>query len=873
MTMHAEYAAGDHPLLELAMLITPPDRDLMQALCTAPLAEALAEPIAAGYIRLDPAGWSIPDAVRTQVEAALQHSPASIHDHYLRLIKALRERLEHAAAADQRAAREHREQQLVAYFKTTAELLIRQDPTRLGELVALVPAALLLQAEHRHWWSYYHGLGFGLRDEYAEALAILGPLTDQPAVLPLIRARALNSAATFARYSGDYELALRSYQASYALWEQLGDRVRQAYVLLNEGSLHYHLQSYEQANACLSASLAAFEAEQLEYLQALTLINLGLLARDQGQWELALERFDRAASMLEAQGALDFLGRVANNIGEVELLRGRYAEATRWFEQALTQMTTRVYWIDAYLNLGLTHHTQAEYAAALSDYQHALELVEELGRQEIAALVLYRIGQVWQAQGALDAAFAHYQRAIAAVEASRAPMHDVSLQMSLLGRWQAIYEAMVRLCLLRGDAAAAFHYAERARARAFADLLLRQSQAVPSDTAAPVELNELQAALPADTLVIAFMTLGSYGPDAGLLAALPPSADQLRAILAHPAELWAFGVTRSELRTQRCGLNPNLLVATSAYQRDGRRFLRPAVLQRIDKDLLQPFTDQWRGCSNLVLVPHGELHHIPWSAVGAGGEPLLERAVMLSTVPSATVLLHLLQRVPSAYAHACLVLGYNNPAQNLRHTEAEAATVATLTAGVLWPSAPGCAQRLLTEAEDYRWIHLACHGEFNLDAPLESWLAVGPGERLSAADILAHGRFPAELVTLSACQSGVSQILRGDEPMGLVRAFLGTGARAVLVTLWPVEDVSARLMMETFYTQLQAQTIPNLPAALQHAQRTLRAITVAEVQARIPGWNPQELGLPDDPAACPFADPSFWAAYVLVGGALTSTLS
>jgi CHAT domain-containing protein len=162
---------------------------------------------------------------------------------------------------------------------------------------------------------------------------------------------------------------------------------------------------------------------------------------------------------------------------------------------------------------------------------------------------------------------------------------------------------------------------------------------------------------------------------------------------------------------------------------------------------------------------------------------------------------------------------------------------------------------------------LACHGEFDLDDPLRSWLEIGPNERLSAADVIGSFALDAELVVLSACRSGVSRVLRGDEPMGLVRAFLSAGARAVLVTLWPVEDSSARLLMERFYLAMQAETACDPAAALQIAQSYLRGLTLAQARDILAGWGEEVADItPNESAARPYADPAFWAAYVLVGG-------
>jgi CHAT domain-containing protein len=195
--------------------------------------------------------------------------------------------------------------------------------------------------------------------------------------------------------------------------------------------------------------------------------------------------------------------------------------------------------------------------------------------------------------------------------------------------------------------------------------------------------------------------------------------------------------------------------------------------------------------------------------------------------------------------------------------------------GEFWRGGTGMCRRLQAEAGQYRWLHLACHGEFDHDYPLQSWLEIGPDEHLTAADIMANVSLHTDLVVLSACRSGVSKVLRGDEPMGLVRALLCAGARAVLLTLWPVEDRSARLLMERFYaTLLEHGPAIEPAAALRMAQHYLRQLTVADVRTRCSRWGDDvsDLAAMDD-AARPYADPAFWAAYVLIGGAVPASTS
>ncbi len=101
-------------------------------------------------------------------------------------------------------------------------------------------------------------------------------------------------------------------------------------------------------------------------------------------------------------------------------------------------------------------------------------------------------------------------------------------------------------------------------------------------------------------------------------------------------------------------------------------------------------------------------------------------------------------------------------------------------------------------------LHFACHGRFEADHPLESRIELAPdgggGKQpdLTARDVLRLD-LKATLVTLSACESGLSKIHPGEELVGLTRSFLYAGTPAMLVNLWSVHDESTGALMERFY--------------------------------------------------------------------------
>ena len=145
---------------------------------------------------------------------------------------------------------------------------------------------------------------------------------------------------------------------------------------------------------------------------------------------------------------------------------------------------------------------------------------------------------------------------------------------------------------------------------------------------------------------------------------------------------------------------------------------------------------------------------------------------------------------------------------------------------------------------------------------------LGAGETLTAHQVLEGLHLSCELVTLSACESGLSRVRRGDELMGLVRAFMVAGAPSVIATLWRVDERSTRILMERFYREVVAGA--GFARALHAAQLFLRSLSQSEVASLLAGDAPAgETG--ETGADRPFADPFYWAPFILVGACLLYT--
>jgi CHAT domain-containing protein len=189
----------------------------------------------------------------------------------------------------------------------------------------------------------------------------------------------------------------------------------------------------------------------------------------------------------------------------------------------------------------------------------------------------------------------------------------------------------------------------------------------------------------------------------------------------------------------------------------------------------------------------------------------------------------------------------------------------------------------------YRYLHLATHGMINRAQPMLSFLALAqdglpdPVEqvlhgrpaysgRLTAADILRRWKLDADLVTLSACQSGLGKYERGEGYVGFAQGLLLAGAHSLVLSEWSVDDDATALLMTRFYQNLLGKR-PGLEKpmpkaeALREAKEWLRNLSAADAGERLAALlrGRVEAKRPAPSGPKPYAHPYYWAGFILLG--------
>ncbi|MBD2126207.1 CHAT domain-containing protein [Microcoleus sp. ZQ-A2] len=177
----------------------------------------------------------------------------------------------------------------------------------------------------------------------------------------------------------------------------------------------------------------------------------------------------------------------------------------------------------------------------------------------------------------------------------------------------------------------------------------------------------------------------------------------------------------------------------------------------------------------------------------------------------------------------------------------------------------------------YKILHLATHGEFVPNSSDKSYLLLGTGEQLTIAKINAlTGLSNIHLVVLSACETALAGPRQdGVEIASVAYYFLNGGAKAVMASLWSVNDASTSLLMQQFYKDL-ASGISEKPMPKAEA---LRQAQLSLLQGKLTAKDaPQRgLGVVSKPGVettaannsrSNFSHPYYWAPFILIGNGL-----
>ncbi len=635
---------------------------------------------------------------------------------------------------------------------------------------------------------------------------------------PLKAIPAFERAARYAKEVGNPNTEANSYSGLSRAYRRIGKRelavesTAQAVQVL-EGTLAAKTEDFGRAGAQGQRRLTNVEREYAQALMELASNHLVLR-----QWDPAQTAFRKALEVAERSGV-------------------QYMIAT------------------AHQGLGAAAARQGDSQTAVKHLEEALRLNP---RPSAAAWTHGALGRVYRATGRLPEAEEALRKAVAGYEDLRSHLESETLREVFFEDKAETYEFLVLTLAEQGKAAEAFDASERARARAFLDLLankvtlshgrtqaliaeeraLRERisaiKAQPDDsptlrqelelareayqaflqrvrqmnreqaslmTVEPLTLKEVQDLLPEGSLLLEYFVTGQgvtllWTVERGSVSAVTLRGG--RPVVAQRVQAFR------ELIASRDRLSEAQAMGQALFN----QFVRPGLRQRWPKELL--------------IVPHDALHYLPFQALMAAPNRYLIQLAPLYYYTSAS-LMQFTREKAQVQASSLFALGnpdLQNPTLNLRYAEREARAIAELFPdSLLLTRQDATKTKSRDQGRRYRLLHFATHAELDETDPLGSALLLTPANgdtgRLEVQEIFSLD-LDASLVVLSACETALGKLAQGDELTGLTRAFIYAGTPSVITTLWKVNDRSSYELMREFYQNLKAGR--NKAEALRQAQ-------------------------------------------------------
>ncbi len=680
---------------------------------------------------------------------------------------------------------------------------------------------------------------------------------------------ALNLAQTHINLShthfmlGNPGQGLSSLEVARALIEPMGASADNLVLMLDTAEAYHGLNLQEEALRLYEQVIPAMQSAGMsdERLRGLLGMSSALMA--QGRSAEAAALLNEGSDGATDAPAIPIRCRLRLNRASALSRTGHEADATQQAMLALHEASTHGWQRQrAEAHLLFAELPSTPSATVMAHLEQARQIAQQAEWPSLRTQVNQQLGRTYLRAGREADAEKLLLAAIDDVEQSRATLAEDQFRAAFLKNRADAFDDLVQLHLRRSQAAqqpvqkqaalqTAFAFAERAKSRALLDMMTNVAlsgagpqQAAPvatrpsTATRVTFHLDEVRAQLDARSVLLYYYICGDdisafviskHNDTLGCVHGLS-QISKVAPLLDALAIQWERFLA---------GAN---FVARYAQQMEASV---QRVLSQLHQALVAPVEALIREHARaedvasrnipLVILAHGALHQVPFHALHDGTAYLIER-YEISYAPSATTFL-LSQQRQAVGRGKVLVVGADDDSIPMALIEAERVVQQlrqTHPQAVLRVGAQATLQQVQADSAECDIVHLACHGLFRRGNPLFSSLQLHDA-KLTAADAVQL-KLNGALVTLGACESGRSEVIAGDEMLGLPRAFLGAGASSVLVSLWLVHDETTAAFMQGWYAQIQQGA---------HRAQALRAM-----QRAIKQQHPH---------------PYYWAPFVLMG--------
>ena len=643
-------------------------------------------------------------------------------------------------------------------------------------------------------------------------------------------------------YLGQYHNFKKCVEKALKIRKEIGDKMEIAECYGHLGIVFEALGQYDKAMEYINKSLLIRKeigdrkGEANDYLYA------GKVCYSVGDYADGKNFAQKALAIQKEIGDREEEGESYSAFAIFFCHQGQYAKAVQYLRESLLiakETGFKLAETFCYLNLGNAYANLGQYDEAKENIEKGLKISEETGDIEKQFAGHHHLGRIMMFEGNTEESISNLFSSIQHCEDLRSFLgdHDPH-KVSLLDKHFPPYQTLSKVFCMKGDYVKALYVLELGRARALTELMSTWHFAGKRFTIDPQSWVGIEGIVKKGSnftcLYISYIVLDIYLwildqkqsvhfrhiNESETVSTIGPVRN-LNALLRNPPFRGCQKLPQGHCEDR--SMFP--LVACSSSQEDIVAALRlieldednqeeepTPTLELLYKIFIAPMADLLDE-PEILIVPDRSLYKIPFAALKDENGSYLSETFRIRIVPSLTTL-KLIQERPATQCNDRSVLIVGDPdvsyvrprLSQLSFARKEAKMIAEWLGVQPLLGCQATKQAVLEAMHSASLIHFAAHGDAERG---EIVLApVRPVNRalqqddfvLTTADV-SEVKLTAKLVVLSCCHSAHGHI-RAEGVVGIARAFLGSGARSVLVALWAIEDEATEQFMGRFYEHL-----------------------------------------------------------------------
>ena len=675
---------------------------------------------------------------------------------------------------------------------------------------------------------------------------------------------------------GDFKKSIEYYKRQLDIAKDVGDLGSEGGAYGGLGGVFDSLGDFEKAIDYHKQHLRITETIGDKDGEAKAYGNLGNAYLGLGDFNAALHVFEHRLRIAKDLGDKAGEGRAYGHLGSAYQDLGDYEKATVYYNRRLCiakELGDKAGEGAACGYLGSISLLLARYTVAIGWNEKRLRIAKHLGDKDMEGKAYSDLGRCFEMLESLSKALENYQTSVEVFNQMRSLLQsEDKWKIGFRNECNYAYTGLCRVLLKQEKIGEALAAAEEGRAQSLADLMTSQYGFQSQTEGKRLDEEEFGMLNNTSSSTI-FLSLSENKINIWLLLKEKPVLHRQKTLCHHFAENAAAETLQSliQFAYENNGVRANVNCENRSFEKENcsavERSSKKCSHQILQEDnlplaalysyVIDPVLDLIEG-DELIIVPDGPLWLAPFAALLNPFSKYLCESFKVRLIPSLTSL-KIVAHCPKFHCRSgALVVGDPDMVEvtnsqgdqileQLPFARQEAQMIGQIlnTAPLTGKLATKC--EVLKQISSVAVVHIAAHGRMETGeialSPNPERKSQTPAEEdymLTMADVMGV-KLRAKLVVLSCCHSGRGEI-KAEGMVGIARAFIGAGARSVLVSLWAIDDEATLEFMKNFYHNLVKGR-----SASESLNRAMKSLRESEK----------------------FGDLKYWAPFTLIGDDVT----